>query len=183
MIGMSTSPPKILLTGKPGVGKTTVAMKVLEGFSGRAGGFYTEEIRTGNSRQGFQIRTLDGRNRILAHVSHSGPFRVGKYGVDVEAFDEIALPSLERALEEDELVIIDEIGKMELFSRRFRKVIERVLASDKKVLGVIHQRIDPYTQRIRHWPTVEIWTVTETNRDSLPSVILKKWAYGRPFGS
>jgi len=141
------------------VGKTTVVMKVVEGFSGRAGGFYTEEIRTGNTRQGFQIRTLDGRNGILAHVNHSGPFRVGKYGVDVEAFDEIALPSLERALEEDELVIID------------------------KVLGVIHQRIDPYTQRIRHWPTVEIWTVTETNRDSLPSVILKKWAYGRPFGS
>ena len=183
MIAIPTSPPKILLTGKPGVGKTTVVMKVVEGFSGRAGGFYTEEIRTGNTRQGFQIRTLDGRNGILAHVNHSGPFRVGKYGVDVEAFDEIALPSLERALEEDELVIIDEIGKMELFSRRFRKVIERVLASDKKVLGVIHQRIDPYTQRIRHWPTVEIWTVTETNRDSLPSVILKKWAYGRPFGS
>jgi nucleoside-triphosphatase len=183
MIGMPISPPKIVLTGKPGVGKTTVVMRVLEGFKGRAGGFYTEEIRTGKVREGFRIRTLDGRNGILAHVNHSGPFRVGKYGVDVDAFDGIALPSLERALEEDELVVIDEIGKMELFSRQFRKLVERVLGSDKKLLGVIHQRIDPFTQRIRHWPTVEIWTVTETNRDSLPSIVLKKWGYRRPFGS
>jgi nucleoside-triphosphatase len=174
MIGMPTSPPKILLTGKPCVGKTTVVKMVVEGFSGRAGGFYTEEIRRGKVREGFRVRTLDGRHGILAHTGHSGPLRVGRYGVDVDGFDEIALPSLERALEEDELVIIDEIGKMELFSPRFRKVIEGILASDKKVLGVIHQGIDPYTQRIRNWPAVEIWTVTEANRNSLPQLILEK---------
>jgi len=165
---------KIFLTGRPGVGKTTVIMKVVERFKGRAGGFYTEEIRKDNLREGFQIRTLDGRDGTLAHVSHSGPFRVGKYGVDIDAFDGIAVPSLERALEEDELVIIDEIGKMELFSRRFRTLIQKVLASDRRILGVIHQRIDSFTQRIRQWPTVEIWTVTEANRNSLPHLILEK---------
>jgi nucleoside-triphosphatase len=169
---------KIFLTGRPGVGKTTIIMKVLDGFRGRAGGFYTKEIRKGNLREGFQIRTLDGRDGILAHVSHSGPFRVGKYGVDVDAFDGIALPSLEKALEEDKLVVIDEIGKMELFSHRFRKLIDRFLASDKRILGVIHQRVDPYTQRIRLWPTVKILTVTETSRDSLPSLILEKLGQG-----
>lgn len=165
---------KIFLTGRPGVGKTTVIIKVVEGFRGRAGGFYTQEIRKGNLREGFQVRTLDGRDGVLAHVGHSGPFRVGRYGVDVDAFDEIALPSLERALERDELIVIDEIGKMELFSRRFQTLIQKVLASDKRTLGVIHQRIDSFTQRIRQWPTVEIWAVTEANRDSLPRLILEE---------
>jgi nucleoside-triphosphatase len=177
------SPPKILLTGRPGVGKTTVIMKVVEGFSGRAGGFYTEEIRKGNTREGFRIQTLDGRDGILAHVSHSGPFRVGKYGVDVDAFDGIAVPTLERALKREELVIIDEIGKMELFSRRFRALVQRVLASQKRVLGVIHQRADPFTQRIRQWPSVETWTVTEPNRDSLPHFILEKLEHEPSGGS
>ena len=166
--------PKILLTGRPGVGKTTVIMKVAEGFRGRAGGFYTEEIRKGNMREGFRIKTLDGRDGVLAHVSRPGPFRVGRYGVDVDAFDEIAIPSLERALEREDLIIIDEVGKMELFSRRFRSLVHRILGSDKKILGVIHQRTDPFTQRIRQLPAVEILTVTEANRSVLSSLILNK---------
>jgi nucleoside-triphosphatase len=176
------SPPKILLTGRPGVGKTTVIMKVVEEFRGRAGGFCTEEIRKGNTREGFRIRTLDGRNGILAHVSHSGPFRVGRYGVDVDSFEGIVLPSLESAFKRDELVIIDEIGKMELFSRRFRSLILRILASEKKILAVIHQRTDPFTERIRQCPNVEIWTVTKTNRNSLPSLILEKLEQGSTEG-
>ena len=179
---MNISNPKILLTGRPGVGKTTVIMKVIEEFRGRAGGFYTEEIRKGNTREGFRIKTLDGRNGILAHISHSGPFRVGRYGVDVDAFDGIAIPSLETALEKDELIIIDEIGKMELFSRRFRSSIQRVLASEKSILGVIHQRSDPFTERIRQCPNVEIWTVTKTSRNSLPSLILEKLEQGSTEG-
>ena len=164
------------------MGKTTVIMKVIEGFRGRAGGFYTEEIRRGNIREGFRIKTLDGRDGILAHVNRPGPFRVGRYGVDVDAFDEIAIPSLERALERGELIIIDEIGKMELFSSRFRSLIRRILASDERILGVIHQRSDPFSQRIRQWPAVEILTVTEKNRSSLPSIILEKLRQDSPFG-
>ncbi len=156
------------------MGKTTVIMKVIEGFGGRAGGFYTEEIKKGNIRKGFRIKTLDGRDGILSHTSYSGPFRVGRYGVDVDAFDKIAIPSLEKALERNELIIIDEIGKMELFSRRFRSLIQRILASDERILGVIHQKTDQFTQQIRQSPTVEIVAVTEMNRNFLPSIILEK---------
>ena len=165
------------------MGKTTVIMKVIEGFRDRAGGFYTEEIRKGSIREGFRIKTLDGRDGILAHISRSGPFRVGKYGVDVDAFDEIAIPSLERALEREELIIIDEIGKMELFSRRFRSLIHRILESDERILGVIHQKTDPFTQRIRRYPAVEIVAVTEINRNVLPSLILEKLGQDPSVGS
>jgi nucleoside-triphosphatase len=174
---------KILLTGRPGVGKTTVIMKVVEEFRGRAGGFYTEEMRKGNTREGFRIRTLDGRNGILAHVSHSGPFRVGRYGVDIDSFEGIVLPSLESALKRDELVIIDEIGRMELFSRRFRSLLQRILESEKGILGVIHQRTDSFTQRIRQWPVVEILAITETNRDFLPHLIVEKLEHELSGGS
>jgi nucleoside-triphosphatase len=174
---------KILLTGRPGVGKTTVVMKVAEEFRGRAGGFYTEEIKEGNIRRGFRVRTLDGKSGTLAHVSYPGPSRVGRYGVDVEAFDGIAIPSLLRALGGDDLILIDEIGKMELFSRQFRSLVERILGSEKSVLGVIHQRTDPFTERIRQLPAVEIETVTETNRNSLSSIILEKLGQDSPVGS
>jgi nucleoside-triphosphatase len=108
---------------------------------------------------------------------------VGRYGVDVDAFDGIAIPSLESAIEREELIIIDEIGKMELFSGRFRSLIHRILASEKKILGVIHQRTDPFTERIRQLPAVEILAVTEANRNSLSSIILEKLGQDSPVGS
>lgn len=166
--------PKLLLTGKPGVGKTTVIKRIIEEAGVRAGGFYTEEIRKGGRREGFHICTLRGDSGVMAHVSHPGPFRVGRYGVDVDLFERIVLPTIEDALNTEEVIIIDEIGRMELFSNRFRRLIERVLKSDRMVLAVIHGRNDPFTQRIRKWPRVEEWTVTERNRDLLPTRILTK---------
>jgi nucleoside-triphosphatase len=166
--------PKILLTGKPGVGKTTVVKKVIEGVEGGAGGFYTEEIRDRGRRKGFLIRTMEGECGVLAHIDHRGPSRVGRYGVDVDLFEKIAASSVEHALEKDAVIIIDEIGKMELFSKRFRCLVERVLESNKTVLAVVHQGRDPFTQKIRSWPHVHEWAVTEKNRDALPDLLLKK---------
>jgi len=171
---MSAPKPKLLLTGRPGIGKTTIVKKVVAGLRDRAGGFYTEEMRSKGKRQGFAIRTLTGEHGVLAHVSHRGPCRVGRYGVDVDRFEGIVTLALERALERDEVIILDEIGKMELFSKQFRELAERVLKSDKMVLAVIHQRNDPFTRRIREWPNLEEWTVTENNRDVFPSLILER---------
>ncbi len=162
------------MTGKPGVGKTTIVKAVIDRAGERVGGFYTEEIRAKGKREGFLIRTIRGESGVLAHVSYSGSFRVGRYGVDVDLFERIVIPCLESALERAELIIIDEIGKMELFSRRFRHLVERVLASDRMVLGVIHQGNDPFTRKIREGLRVEEWTVTERNRDALAPRILEK---------
>jgi nucleoside-triphosphatase len=94
--------------------------------------------------------------------------------VDVDLFEKIAASSVEHALEKDAVIIIDEIGKMELFSKRFRCLVERVLESNKTVLAVVHQGRDPFTQKIRSWPHVHEWAVTEKNRDALPDLLLKK---------
>jgi len=171
---MGIRKPKILLTGRPGVGKTTVVRTVVNALRGPAEGFYTDEIREGGKRQGFLIHTPSGESGILAHVRNKGPFRVGRYGVDVDLFDRVVASTLEMALDHDPAIIIDEIGKMELFSQRFRHVVERILESERKVLAVIHLRNDPFTQKIRLLPNLLQITVTERNRDALPSAILEK---------
>jgi len=104
-----------VISGKGGVGKTTVVKKVANQLLDRAGGFYTEEIREKGIRKGFLMRTLWGESSILAHVNIKGPFRVGRYGVNVDAFERIVVSCLETALKGDKIIIIDEIGKMELF--------------------------------------------------------------------
>jgi nucleoside-triphosphatase len=145
---------KILFTGRPGVGKTTVIQKVLSGIEISAGGFYTQEMREGGLRQGrrvgFSLRTLDGLEGILAHIGYPGRYRVGRYNVDLLLFEALVLPALEQALREKDLIVIDEIGKMELFSRRFQETVMRIIDQDTRhLLGVIHQTRDPFSTAIR----------------------------------
>src|SRR4030042_397641 len=110
-----------LLTGSPGAGKTTIIREVVARFKNKAGGFYTQEIRVGGIRQGFKITALNGREAVLSHVDISSPHRVSKYGVDISNLDNIGVAALYQSLKESDLIIIDEIGKMELFSPRFRE--------------------------------------------------------------
>ena len=100
---------KILITGRPGIGKTTVIQKVLERMKPMAGGFFTEEIRKRGNRLGFRVRDIHtGKEGILAHVEHRGGPRVGKYGVDIDSFEEIGVAALVEAMGREGCVVIDE---------------------------------------------------------------------------
>jgi nucleoside-triphosphatase len=166
---------KLLLTGPPGVGKTTVIQKVLLGIEIKAGGFYTQEMRRGRRRVGFAVKTLDGAEGTLAHIDYPGRYRVGRYGVDIDRFEAMALPALERALREEELIVIDEIGRMESFSRRFQELVLRVLDQDERhLLGVIHQGREPFAASVRQRGGVEILMVNAQTRDGLPSQIIAR---------
>ncbi len=162
----------ILLTGRPGVGKTTVIKKVLERLPGRAGGFYTAEIREHGRRQGFKIITLDGREGILAHVSIEGPKRVSKYGVDLTSLESIGVEAIRRAIAEDDYVVIDEIGKMELFSAEFKAAVREAIASDAIVLGTITWRPHPWADEIKSHPQVTVLEVTRENREAMVERVL-----------
>lgn len=166
---------KLLLTGPPGVGKTTIIQKVLSGIELGAGGFYTQEIRREGCRVGFSLRTLDGEQGVLAHIDYGGRHRVGRYGVDIALFEAMVLPALEGALRAKELVVIDEIGKMELFSRQFQEMVLRVLDQDERhLLGVIHQGREPFAEAIRRRDDVEVITVSQANRHGLPPRIITR---------
>lgn len=165
--------PKILLTGPPACGKTTVIRKVVAQLPIPAGGFYTQELRDARgARLGFEIITLDGRKGTLAHVDYRSPPRVGKYGVDLAALDDLAVGSVRRALESGGLVVIDEIGPMELLSPRFRGVVLEVLESQASLLATVVQRSTPFTDALKRRPAVALFEVRPENREYLPARIL-----------
>src|SRR5690242_17819848 len=91
--------PRFLLTGSPGAGKTTLVRRLVEEFGARGvgvGGFTTQELRPRGERTGFLVEAIGGESAVLADVARSGAPRVGRYGVDVPAFERVALPALER---------------------------------------------------------------------------------------
>ena len=149
-----------LLTGKPGTGKTSLIKQAVAGMGGKAGGFYTEEIRSGGTRQGFRLVTLDGESAILSHVNIHSPYRVSKYGVDIDNLDRVGVSALYKAAEECDLVIVDEIGKMELFSANFREAVLQIIDSRKRVLGTIMLNANPWADAIKRRPQVNLITVT-----------------------
>jgi len=135
------------------------------------GGFFTEEIRQHGERVGFRTKDIRGREAILAHRDYDSPYRVGRYGVDVAVLEDIALPALDHALAYCSFVIIDELGKMELYSSRFQEKVLELLDSSKQVIGVIQQRSNPFLDRIRGRGDVEIIEVTRDNRDHLLGIL------------
>jgi len=166
----------ILLTGRPGVGKTTVIIRALELLPGlRATGFYTRELRGPRGRLGFEAVTLDGKRQTLAHVDFKCPHRVSKYGVDVAGFEEAIVPSIDPAPHPDaRLIVIDEIGKMECFSAKLKEAVLRAFDSDIPVLGTIGLRGDAFIRSLKCRDDVEIIEVTWGNRDRLPERLAKK---------
>jgi len=124
----------LLLSGPPGVGKTTVLAAVARRLGDRKlGGFLTEEIRPERQRLGFTLVPFQGEPRTMAHRDFSSRHRVGRYGVDVEAIDDIAKALLGPRVDA-EVFLIDEIGKMEYFSRRFVEAILRLLDDPRPLI-------------------------------------------------
>jgi nucleoside-triphosphatase len=123
--------PKILVEGRPGTGETTLARAVAEAMKVQrltVASFLTEEIHDGGRRTAFSIEAFGGERGVLAHVARSGEPRFGRDGVDVATFERIALAGLEHTAD---IVVIDEIGRMELLSTAFRDAVtdrERLLA-------------------------------------------------------
>ena len=164
---------KTLITGKPGMGKTTLVQKVVErmGWVNMAG-FYTTEIRSKGSRIGFELHGLNGQHRILAHVDIDSQHRVGKYGVDTAGFEEF-LGMLDLLNPEIELVVIDEIGKMELLSTRFRTLVRDVLNSEKKLLASIALEGEGFIREIKQRSDIYLLELTQGNRERLPEALVE----------
>jgi nucleoside-triphosphatase len=162
----------LLLTGKPGTGKTALIKEALARTKVKGGGFYTEEIRTGGIRQGFQIVTLNGQEAMLAHVSISSPHQVSKYRVDTDSLNRVGVSALHQALKESDLIVIDEIGKMELLSPRFQEAVTQAINSGQKVLGTITLNPHPFADEIKRHPEVETLLVTRENRTEVMKRVL-----------
>jgi nucleoside-triphosphatase len=165
---------RLFLTGNPGVGKTTLICAIAERLKGiTCAGFYTKETRQGGLRTGFRIVTLDGQEGFLASLGTQKP-TVGKYSVHVEEFESLVLTLLNPVSQRVDLYVIDEIGKMELFSRLFRTRMIELLAQPTNILATITKRGDGFIDQIKRRSDVEIIEVTPKNRDELPEELARK---------
>lgn len=162
-------PPRLLVEARPGAGKTTAfrrLAKLLRESGTTVTGFTTEEIRERGRRVGFSVESLEGEPETLAHVNLPGPPRVGRYGVDLEAFERVALPAL-RASPGD-VVLIDELGKMELASETFRVEVEEIFDRQVALAATLQVARHPFTDGLRRRPGIEVIRLTAGNRDALP---------------
>jgi nucleoside-triphosphatase len=170
---ISSKSPKILLTGLPGCGKTTAIMQILEKLKGKnTAGFYTQEIREGNTRKGFRFNRLDGHTGILAHINIKTSYRVGKYRVNLEEFEKVIVPVLNPE-DDAQIFIIDEIGKMECFSGKFESAVRRLFDSDKTIIATVAQKGDGLISEIKNHPAARLFNLTIQNQDSVVNEIIK----------
>ena len=164
----------IFITGPPGIGKTTLIKRLFEELKDyRPVGFYTEEIREGGVRKGFSLITLDGERGLLSHVGIKSPYRVGRYGVDVKSFEDFLDP-ISFADPERKLIVIDEIGKMECFSQKFRNLLKDILDSEKVLIVTVALKGGGFIDEVKKRDDVKLFTMTQGNRDALVSEILKE---------
>lgn len=158
----------LMVIGRPGVGKTTLVNRVLEKLRGslRLAGFTTAEIRDPSGRRtGFLVLTIEGKQAELARAGSRAALHVGRYDVNLEVFERLALPKLVRR--DVDLIVIDEIGKMECASSRFCRAVEDALDAQVSVLATLGIASVPFLQSIRKRPDVDVLTLTELNLNAL----------------
>ncbi|MCM8775729.1 MAG: NTPase [Candidatus Omnitrophica bacterium] len=164
----------LFLSGRPGIGKTTVVREVLKELDWlKVGGFYTEEIRRNGARTGFLVKTFNGKLRVLSKIGFASPVRVGPYGVDLQAIEEVINPAIEKGMEQSDILILDEIGKMEIVSPRFRELVEKALDSRRRVLATVPCYYLPFVAMLKRRSDVFVAEVTRDNRNAWPVAILK----------
>ena len=169
---MNLTKKNLLITGLPGVGKTTLIKKISEALKSlHPVGFYTAEIREGGERKGFELISLEGRRGLLSHKEIRSPYKVGQYNVDIKGFEDF-IDSIFFFNPLTRLIIIDEIGKMECLSDQFKRLLKEILDSEKWVITTIALKGSGLIAEVKERNDVRLFEITKKNRDSLFSEIL-----------
>ncbi|XP_022117244.2 cancer-related nucleoside-triphosphatase homolog [Pieris rapae] len=183
--GMNNTKLKyFILTGDPGVGKTTIIKRICKSLQCKGvklSGFYTEEVRTNRIREGFDVISLNGVKGRLARdqrlLSTPAKCKVGKYDVLIQEFENIALPTLQKGEDCKSCLVIDEIGKMEFYSIPFKNTVKEIFTSNLNniVIATIPiRKSDPLIELIRNHNDAKVWVVTRGNRNTIYEDIVQE---------
>jgi nucleoside-triphosphatase len=169
----------LILTGSPGVGKTTVLAKTastLKEHNVRVGGMFSREVREGTARVGFEIIDIISLKRgWLAHINQQTGPHVGKYHVNIGDLESVGVLAIKDAVETCDVVSIDEIGPMELFSTKFKEASQKALDGKKLIVAVVNLKAqDRLVLEAKNRADAETFTVSTENRDNLHEVLVEK---------
>jgi nucleoside-triphosphatase len=169
----------IFVTGQPGIGKTSVLLKAaneLRKKGYKIGGMISSEARERGVRVGFEILDIStGRKGWLANVDQPTGRQVGKYRVNLNDLDTIGTNSILEAINDADVIVVDEIGPMELCSSAFREAIVNAMKKEKPLVGTIHQNAhDPLITAVKRNNNTEIIEVTHENRQQLHNIIIDR---------
>lgn len=161
---------KIVIQGKPRTGKTTLITETINHLNINWVGFYTQEIREGKERTGFKIVDMDGEEKIFAHIDIKSTYRVGKYGVNIEVLEEVV--DKIKKIQNPKIYIIDEIGKMELYSQKFKDFITEIFNSPTPVLATMKAYPDKFCKELLKYPSCLIFNLYRENYTLVKEEIL-----------
>jgi len=159
----------LFITGHPGSGRTTILHKVVKKLGAQAVGFYTEEIFGPGGRKGLELVTLTGERTVITHKDFRNPKmpRMGRYGVDVAALDRVGVNIIQQAMTSNKILILDEIGKATMFSRRFQESLLAAILGPTLIFGTIMFKSHPEVDVFKSLAPVELWEITKINRRKL----------------
>ncbi|MBI3550831.1 MAG: hypothetical protein HY078_17485 [Elusimicrobia bacterium] len=161
MIGRGAK--NLIVSGTPGVGKTSLLKECLSPYRDVAGGFYTEQILEGGKRMGFRVVSLSGESKVLASKAMASSVRLNKYGIDLAALDGLAVPAIEAAGAGGRIVVIDEIGAMEAFSERFRTAALACLQGAPRVLATIRHGAHDFSDAVKRLDDTRLLELDRSN--------------------
>ena len=176
---MSTLKRLIFVTGPPGIGKTSVLLRSANGLKNRGykiGGMISRDVREGGVRVGFEIMDFStGQRGWLAHMNQlTGP-KISKYRVNLTDLDAIGVSSILDAIRNADIIIVDEIGPMELFSSGFRDAVAQAVESNKPILATIHFGLKNHlVSSLKNREDTKIFEVTYENRETFHDLIIDK---------
>lgn len=169
----------LLLTGSPGVGKTTLLLRVVEALRARGysvGGMVSREVRSCGARVGFELLDLSSLKRgWLAHVNGKVGPSIGRYHVNLDDLEGLGVQAIVNAVDRCNIVAIDEVGPMELFSDKFKEAVAKAVESKKLVVSVVHWKSrNMLVEEMKGREDAEMYTVTCENRGSLHESIFRR---------
>ncbi|MDR2845796.1 MAG: NTPase [Candidatus Methanoplasma sp.] len=169
---------KIGITGLPGSGKTFALLRVIEMLRESdivIGGMIDEPLTDGRRKIGFTVRNIfTGETEVFASPEIESKIMIGKIGVDISKFESVGIAAIKTACRDCDIIVIDEVGKMEVESQAFIDAVKEALDVDKPMILTLHKKSrNPLLQDIRRRDDVRILEVTPTNRNLLPYKILR----------
>ncbi len=162
-MGAAVTVKNLIISGSPGVGKTTLIKECTLPYREAVGGFFTEEIREGSERKGFLLKTFNGASGVLAQKGLKSSAKLNKYGVDLKVLEETGVASVRRAMDDRKIVVVDEIGSMEMMSPAFCEIIAEALAGTKPLLATIRLKAEPFSSQIKKMSNTKLMVLKKEN--------------------